>query len=257
MTAPTAASPGSPRTGPIPRRTWPAVTAALLILGMAAAMAAPPDRLQGDLQRLMYVHVPAAWLAYLAFAVTFGASLAWLLRHRPGADRLAAASAEVGVFFTGLALVLGSVWGKPVWGVWWTWDPRLVTTALLFFVYLGYLALRRAVADPEARARRAAVLGVLAFVQVPIVHLSVVWWRTLHQPPTVLKPGDPTIDHTMLAALLINVIAFTALYALLVAHRLELARLQDEAERALTEGEPPLAGAAVVPPKLEGVRKRG
>jgi heme exporter protein C len=241
-----------------PRRAWlPAATAGLLALGLAAAMAAPPDRLQGNLQRLMYVHVPAAWLAYLAFAVTFGASLAWLWRRRPGADRLAAASAEVGVFFTGLALVLGSVWGKPVWGVWWTWDPRLVTTALLLFVYLGYLALRRAVADPVARARRAAVLGVVAFVQVPIVHMSVVWWRALHQPPTVLKPGDPTIDHAMLAALLLNVAAFTVLYALLVARRLELARLEGEAERALAEGEPPLAGAAVVPPRLEGVRERG
>ncbi len=239
------------------RRAWPAATAGLLLLGLAAAMAAPPDRLQGNLQRLMYVHVPAAWLAYLAFAVTFGASLAWLLSRRPAADRLAAASAEVGVFFTGLTLVLGSIWGKPVWGVWWTWDPRLVTTALLFFVYLGYLALRRAVPDPTVRARRAAVLGVVAFVQVPIVHLSVVWWRALHQPPTVLKPGDPTIDHAMLAALLLNVAAFTALYALLVARRLELARLEAEAERALAEGEPPLAGAAVVPPPLEGVRERG
>jgi heme exporter protein C len=249
--------PGAPRTARTLRRAWPAATAALLVVGVVAAMVAPSDRLQGNLQRLMYVHVPAAWLAYLAFAVTFAASLAWLWRRRPGADRLAAASAEVGVFFTGLALVLGSVWGKPVWGVWWTWDPRLVTTALLFFVYLGYLALRRAVADPAARARRAAVLGVLAFVQVPIVHLSVVWWRALHQPPTVLKPGDPTIDHAMLAALLVNVVAFTALYALLVARRLELARLQDELERALVEGEPRLAGAAVVPPNLQGVRERG
>ena len=253
----TAGTPTPARADPTPRpgrRSWQlVVTGGLLALGLAAAMTAPPDRLQGNLQRLMYVHVPAAWLAYLAFAVTFGASVAWLWRRRPAADRLAAASAEVGVFFTGLALVLGSVWGKPVWGVWWTWDPRLVTTALLFFVYLGYLALRRAVADPLARARRAAVLGVVAFVQVPIVHMSVVWWRALHQPPTVLKPGDPTIDHLMLAALLVNVVAFTALYALLVARRLELAWLEDEAERVLAEGEPPLAGAAVVPPRPEGM----
>jgi heme exporter protein C len=257
----TAGTPTSSRTAPTARaarRIWlPVATAVLLGLGLAAAMAAPPDRLQGNLQRLMYVHVPAAWLAYLAFAVTFAASLAWLWRRRPGADRLAAASAEVGVFFTGLALVLGSVWGKPVWGVWWTWDPRLVTTALLFFVYLGYLAVRRAVADPVARARRAAVLGVVTFVQVPIVHLSVVWWRALHQPPTVLKPGDPTIDHAMLAALLLNVAAFTALYGLLVACRLELARLEDEAEGVLAEGEPPLAGAAVTPPRPEGMGEHG
>jgi heme exporter protein C len=138
-------------------------------------------------------------------------------------------------------------------GVWWTWDPRLVTTALLLFVYLGYLALRRAIGDREVRARRSAVLGVVAFVQVPIVHMSVVWWRSLHQPPTVLRPGDPAIDHRMLAALLVNLAAFTVVFLLLLRQRLRLERLRDEldAEAAVAAGELPVAGAAVAPPRLE------
>lgn len=216
--------------------------------GLALALAAPPDRLQGDIQRLMYVHVPSAWLAYLAFGVTLVGSVGWLLRRDPRWDRLAASSAELGVLFTGLALATGSIWGKPVWGVWWTWDPRLVTTALLFVVYLGYLALRRTSDDPVARARRAAVLGVVAFVQVPIVHLSVVWWRTLHQPPSVVRAGGPSMDPAMLAALVANVVAFTLVYVAILRRRLLLARFDDEAAAALAAG--PLAGAAVVPPRV-------
>ena len=232
-------------------RRLPIAVAVVFAVGLVAAILAPPDRLQGDLQRLMYVHVPAAWIAFLSFAVTLAASVAWLWRREPRFDRVAAASAEVGVFFTGLAIALGSVWGKPTWGVWWTWDPRLVTTAVMFFVYLGYLALRRAVLDPTARARRSAVYGVVAFVQVPIVHLSVVWWRALHQPPTVLKPGDPSIDHTMLAALGINVLAFTLLYLLLLRARVRLAVAEEEREtRQLAEGLE-LAGSAVDAPRLE------
>lgn len=232
-------------------RRLPIVVAVVGAAGLVAAFWSPPDYLQGELVRLMYVHVPAAWTAYLAYAVTLAASLAWLRRRRPGLDRLAAASAEVGVFFTGLAIALGSIWGKPTWGVWWTWDARLVTTALLFFVYLGYLALRRATPDPMVRARRSAVYGVVAFAQVPLVHFSVLWWRTLHQPPTVLRPGDPAIDHTMLATLLLNVLAFTLVFALLVRARARLAAVESELDAA-EEGRPRLAGDAVAAPRWEG-----
>ncbi len=220
-----------------------------LVAGLGLALAAPPDRLQGDLQRLMYVHVPSAWLAYLAFAVTFIGSVGWLVRRRTGWDRLAASSAELGVVFTGLALATGSIWGKPVWGVWWTWDPRLVTTALLFVVYLGYLALRRSVDDAATRAGRAAVLGVVAFVQVPIVHLSVVWWRTLHQPPTIIRSGGPSLHPAMLAALLANLAAFTLVYAALLRWRVELARLDEQLAASPAEG--PLAGEAVTAPRVD------
>jgi heme exporter protein C len=246
-------------TSPTPR-TWPMVaTGALLGLGLAGALLTPADRVQGQLSRLLYVHVPAAWLAYLAFAVTLAGSVWWVVRRSMWADALAAASAEVGVFFTELTLVLGAIWGKPVWGVWWTWDPRLVSTAVLFLVYTGYLALRRATLDPTIRARRAAVLGVVAFAQVPIVHLSVVWWRSLHQPATVLRPADPTqnIDPVMLTALLVNLAAFTALYGWLVSRRLHLARLEAEAEQALLAGEPEVAGAGISPPRLGEVTERG
>lgn len=224
------------------------LAAVAMAAGLVAGLTAPPDQLQGNLQRLMYVHVPAAWLAFLSFGITFGASVGWLWKKRPRLDRLAAASAEVGVFFTGLTIVLGAVWGKPVWGVWWTWDPRLVTTALMFFVYLGYLALRRATLDPVVRARRAAVFGVLAFAQVPVVHMSVIWWRALHQPPTVLRPGDPTIDHVMLAALLLNVLAFTLVYAMLLRARIRLAAAEAALEAAQDGEGVNLAGRAVTAP---------
>ncbi|GAA3550497.1 cytochrome c biogenesis protein CcsA [Amycolatopsis ultiminotia] len=233
-------------------RRLPAAALVLLAGGLVGAVLAPPDRFQGDYQRLMYVHVPTAWVAYLCFGLTGVASALWLWRRTGRFDRLAAASAELGVLFTGLTIVLGSWWGKPVWGVWWTWDPRLVTTALMFFVYLGYLALRRATLDPLARARRSAVLGVVAVVQVPVVHMSVVWWRALHQPPTVLKPGDPTIDHRMLAVLLLNVVAFTVFALMLLRARLRLTVLEDELATARAAEDTEVAGGVVTAPQLEG-----
>jgi heme exporter protein C len=187
-----------------------AAVAALVaaVLGLAVA---PPDSVQGQPQRLMYVHVPAAWVGYLAFAVVLVASVGYLLRRDLRWDRHARAAAELGTGLTALAIVTGSLWGRPVWGVWWAWEPRLITTVVLLVVYLGYLGIRTRTADPEASARRAAVVGIAAFVNVPIVHFSVVWWRTLHQPPTVLRPGGPAdaIAPAMLAALLAGVIAFT------------------------------------------------
>ena len=230
----------------------PVTAVAVTAAGLVAALTAPPDQLQGDLQRLMYVHVPAAWLALLSFVITFAASAGWLWRRKQRYDQLAASAAETGVFFTALTIVLGAVWGKPVWGVWWTWDPRLVTTALLFFIYLGYLALRRATVDPSQRARRAAIFGIVSFVQVPIVHFSVLWWRSLHQPPTVLRPGDPTIEHSMLATLIVNLVGFTLLALLLLRSRLRLAAMQDHLEAALRDDNYDVAGGSVEPPRLEG-----
>ena len=190
----------------------------------------PPDAVQGQVQRLMYVHVPAAWLAYLSFLVVFIGSVAFLITKQTRWDRLAAASAEVGVLFTALTIILGSLWGKPVWGTWWTWDPRLTTTAILLLIYLGYLAVRRLPASPKRRARWAAVIGIVGFLDVPIVHLSVVWWRSLHQPPTILRPGAPTIAGSMLAALLLGVVAFSVLYTYLMVLRLRVARIEERQE---------------------------
>jgi heme exporter protein C len=176
-----------------------------------ALLVAPPDALQGEAQRLMYVHVPAAWASYLAFAVTAAASVLYLLRRDLRFDRGAQAAAELGVGLTALAIVLGSLWARPTWGTWWTWDPRLVSTTVLLLVYVGYLGVRGLAVDPHENARRAAVVGVLAVATIPVVHFSVVWWRALHQPPSVLRPGGPqdAVPTPMLAALLAGVLAFT------------------------------------------------
>lgn len=221
-----------------------------LLTALVVGLVVPPDAVQGDLQRIMYVHVPSAWLAYLAFTVTLVASVAYLMTRRMRWDHLAGASAEVGVVFTGLALATGMMWGKPVWGVWWTWDARLVLTAVMFFVYLGYLALRRSIDDPELRARRAAVLGIVAVAQIPIVHFSVTWWRGLHQPPTILRPDKPQIDSPLLFALLMAVAAFTVVFAALVRRRRELIEAEDAALEATPDEA--TAGADVSAPLVGG-----
>ena len=209
------------------------------VLGWLAALAlavgmimgfgvAPREATQGNVQRIMYLHVPTAWVAYLAFGIVLLASIAYLWKRRPGADRLAHASAEVGVIFTGITIAAGSIWGKPTWGTWWTWDARLTTVAILFVMYLGYLLLRGMIDDRERGALYCAVLGIVGALNVPLVHFSVYWWRTLHQPPSVLKPGAATMPPVILAALLVNVTAFTLLYVYFVAKRVRL--LRDEAE---------------------------
>jgi heme exporter protein C len=218
----------------------------VVLLAATAVMAlvgAPPDAVQGDAQRLMYLHVPAAWLAYLAFTVTAIASVLWLIPRTRSTtwDLLAGASAEVGVLFTGLTLAMGSIWGKPIWGSWWEWDARLTTTAVLFFLYLGYLSLRRAGGGPDQRAKRCAIAALIAFVDVPIVHFSVNWFQTLHQQGTVFnRKMDVEISGTMAATLVLSVFAFTALYGYLVARRMELLSLEEgfeerELARAIAE----------------------
>jgi heme exporter protein C len=210
---------------------------ALVALVVVGLFVAPPDAFQGDAQRLMYLHVPAAWLAYLAFGVTAVCSALYLWGRTRSLvwDRIAGASAELGVVFTGLTLLLGSLWGRPIWGVWWAWDARLVTTAVLFFLYLGYLALRRIPAALDVRAKRCGVAALIAFVDVPIVHFSVTWWRTLHQEATVFNPDlDVQIEGTMALALWLGVLSFTLLYVYLLDLRYRLEVLdEDRDERDL------------------------
>ena len=208
-----------------------AALAALVALVVLGLFVAPPDAVQGDAQRLMYLHVPAAWIAYLAFGVTSIASLLYLWPRTRSLvwDRIAGASAELGVVFTGLTLLLGSLWGRPVWGVWWAWDARLVTTAVLFFLYVGYLALRRVPAALDVRAKRSAIAALIAFVDVPIVHFSVTWWRTLHQEGTVFNDKlDAEIHGTMALALWVGVLAFTLLYVFLLDLRYRLEALDED-----------------------------
>ncbi|MFQ5515985.1 MAG: cytochrome c biogenesis protein CcsA [Acidimicrobiia bacterium] len=234
------------------QRFFDIAAAGTLGTALLVALAVPPEQTQGDLARMLFIHVPAAWLAYVAFGVTMFASAAYLLRGDFKWDRLAAASAEVGVYFTGLAIALGMIWGKPTWGVWWTWDARLVLTAVLFFVYVGYLALRRAIVDPGLRARRAAVMGILAIVQIPVVHFSVIWWRTLHQPPSLLRPDSLQLDPPFRAAVVMALVAFSLVYVALVMRRIQLAALEAEVEAAV--GELPVAGTTITAPVLEDGR---
>jgi heme exporter protein C len=182
----------------------------------------PQDVVQGESVRIMYVHVPSAWIAYLAFIVTAVASAGWLFgkKHSMGFDRFAGASAEVGVMFMAITLITGSLWGRLTWGEFWQWDPRLTTTAFLFVTYLGYLAVRRLEGSKEQRARRSAVVAMLAVLEIPLVHFSVVLWRSLHQGATILNPsGDVKMDGLMLFTLFSGVVGFTLVFVWLVLHR--------------------------------------
>lgn len=209
---------------------WVALLA-LVGAQVAGFALSPPDRDMGHLQKIMYVHVPAAWNAFLAFTIVFVASLLYLWRRSERHDLLAASAAEVGVVLTALTLALGSIWGRPTWGVWWTWDPRLTTTAILLVMYAGYLALRAFTEDAERRARWSAAVGVLGFLNVPIVYLSVRWWRTLHQ----VQSSPSTVDSAYVLGLRLNAIAFflVFLYFLLVRYR--AARLERAADEFLEE----------------------
>lgn len=214
-----------------------AVLAVFLGSQLFGIATSPPEVGMGHLQKIMYVHVPSAWSAFIAFGVVFVMGLLYLARRRESDDLLAASAAEVGVVLTGLTLVLGSIWGKPTWGVWWTWDPRLTSTAVLFVIFVGYLSLRAFVEDPEQRARWSAAVGILGFLNVPIVYMSVRWWRTLHQPGS----SPATVDTPYVWGLRSNAIAFLVLTIYLVARRYQAASLERaaealEEEKALSPG---------------------
>lgn len=203
------------------------ILSALALLSMGAALYAallyaPTERLQGNVQRIFYFHVPLAWVAYLAFFVVLVASCAYLIRRAPIWDALARSSAEVGLIYTTLMLITGSLWARPIWGTWWSWDARLTTTLLLWFIYVGYLMLRSSVQDEEKAARYAAVLGIIGALDIPIIHQSVVWWRSLHPESVVMASGGPAMPASMLTALMISIVAFTVVYGVLVVFRLRL-----------------------------------
>jgi heme exporter protein C len=211
---------------------------ALVVLGGYMGLVwSPPDVDQGNVMRILYLHVPTIWTAYLAYFLVLVASVLYLWKRDLKWDRLAGSAAELGVLLTALTLAVGSVWAKPVWGVWWTWDPRLTTTAILFVIYAGYLMLRTMALDPISRAKQSAVVGIIGFIDIPIVHMSVLWWRSLHQVPTVLQPGlsNPPMDARMEVALFVNVVAFTVLFVFLLGQRLKLARLEQCRDEVLWE----------------------
>ena len=217
----------------------------LLLLGASGYgmfFLARPDRVQGDAYRILYLHVPLAWVAFLAFGVVFAAALAHLRTGAARWDRLGRASAEVGVVFTSLVLLTGSIWGQPIWGTWWSWDPKLTTTLILWFLYLAYLMVR-AYAEPPRGPRYAAVLGIVGFVDVPLVYLSSYWWRTLHPQPAVgpLAANQPSAAIVWL--LLFALGAFTVFYVFLVRLRQEAEELSERVAEIRARGGAPLPRA--------------
>ncbi len=225
------------------------VATAAVAYGAYLAFTAPLDALQGEFTRMIYIHVPTLWLAFLAFGVTALGSIAYLITRKPRWDRLAASSAEIGVLFSVVGVFTGMVWGQAVWGQAWDWgDARLATTAVMIFVYLGYLALRHSIADPEVRAKRAAILGAIAVIQVPLVYFSVNLVRTLHQTQSI-RPDGSTMPTEILVALLVNVGAFTLLYIALMMARMHVAVLEE-----IRIGATVVAGDAVAPPRLSDVK---
>jgi heme exporter protein C len=180
---------------------------------------APPDYQQGDSYRIMFIHVPAAWMSMFVYVVMAGAGLIGLVWHIKLAEMVAISSATVGASFTFLALITGSLWGKPMWGAWWVWDARLTSELILLFLYLGVIALYNAIEDKRTAARSTAILALVGVVNIPIIHYSVEWWNTLHQGPTVSKFGAPSIDVSMLIPLLLMAVAFKLYYALVVLMR--------------------------------------
>ncbi|MBW3552340.1 MAG: cytochrome c biogenesis protein CcsA [Gemmatimonadetes bacterium] len=215
---------------------WLVVASAVALAAVIGAQifgfrTSPPDMAMGDLQKIMYVHVPAAWNAFLAFFVVFWASVVYLWRRTERADLLAASAAEVGAVFTGLTLLLGSIWGRPTWGVWWTWDARLTSTAVLFIIFVGYLALRSFTDDPDRRGRWSAAVGIFGALNVPIVYMSVRWWRTLHQ----VQSTPETLSPAYRAALRLNGLAFLLLLIVFIAWRYRAARIERRAELVAEE----------------------
>jgi len=217
--------------------------AALLLLAVGVFLAlfvAPPDYQQGDASRIMYVHVPAAWMSMFVYGCMAAASVAAFVFKHPLGDVAAKAAAPAGAVFTALALVTGMLWGKPMWGAWWVWDARLTSVLILFFLYIAYIALWDAIEEPTRAARMARILCLVGAVNIPIIHFSVEWWNTLHQGSTVFRLDGPKMPPSMLTPLLVMAIAYTVLFAalLLVRMRTEILGRRLRTLRLNLEGAP-------------------
>jgi heme exporter protein C len=217
------------------RMALPPVALGLLAVGHYIGLfVAPPDREMGDVQRIMYAHVPAVWAALVALTINFVCSVTYLFKQSWKTDSLAEASAEVGLLFGAVGVLLGAIWGKPTWGVYWTWDPRLTTAAIMLVTYMGYMALRRFVEDPEKRATWSSVVGIISAVNLPIIWFSVKWWRSLHQ----VQSSPKTVDSAMVVPLRVSAFAFLAFMILFMIHRYRIAQHERQLEVALPEALP-------------------
>lgn len=211
------------------RRILPSLAFLAVVLAVIrAAFFTPLEAKQGAAQKIFYLHVPAAWVAFLAFFLVAVASAVYLWLRDPRLDRFAESSAEVGVIFTTVVLITGPLWAKPIWGTWWAWwDVRLVSTLFLWFIYVSYIVLRGAVEAPELRARYSAILGILGALLIPFIHLSVYLFSTMHPMPIVGKPSAPSLPPEMLLTLMLSLGAFTLLYVAFVRARYRLAVERD------------------------------
>jgi len=219
-----------------PRRRRRGILAGLTLIFIVIGLywgliVAPPDAYQGEAQRIMYLHIPSILTAYLSFFLVFVGSCLYLWKREKRDDNLAHSAAEIGVVLTALTIVEGAIWGRPTWGVWWTWDARLTLTAVLLLIFIGYLMLRSLVEEESRAASSAAILGIIGFLDIPLIHMSVYWWRTLHQPPSILRPDKApweTIHPALLTALAINFVAFLLLFFYLLSLRLRVGELTEE-----------------------------
>src|SRR6266550_9030007 len=192
---------------------------------------APPDAYQGEVQRIMYLHLPSILTAYLSYFLVFIGSGMYLWKREKRDDILAHSAAELGVLFTALTIIEGSLWGRPTWGVWWTWDARLTLTAILLLIYTGYLMLRSLIEDESRAESAAAVLGIIGFLDIPLIHMSLYWCRTLHQPPSILQPNKApweNVHPSMLTALAISFVGFLLLYFYLLSLRYRLGEMREK-----------------------------
>ncbi len=211
----------------------------LLACGLWVFVFAPTETEQGFVQKIMYIHVPSVIVTYLAFFVTFAFGIAYLWKRLLVFDRIAKVSAEIGLIFCAMVLLSGAIWGRPTWGTYWVWDARLTTTLLLFLIFLGYFLLRLSVQDREKEARFASVLGIIGFLDIPIVHKSVEWWRTLHQPSTLFKVEEgaakPAMPPELLYPLLACMFAMLLFYGYLLLLRWQMEENQDQLHEALAQ----------------------
>ena len=211
------------------------ITVLLFVVGLYMSFTTEGDYQQGDTVRIMYVHVPAAWLSMMCYSVMALSAIGTLVWRHPLADVSHKAAAPLGAAFTLIALITGSLWGKPMWGTWWVWDARLTSVFILFLMYLGLIAFNRAMDDPGRAARVSAVMILVGFVNIPIIKFSVEWWNTLHQPASVIRLDGPTVDPEFLWPLLVMAVAFTMLFFTLhfAAMRNEIWRRRVSAQRRM------------------------
>ena len=210
---------------------WLGAALVALLLGIAGYTAffiAPTERTMGDIQRIFYFHVTSAWTGFLSFFIVFIANVAYLVARKPRWDSLAVSAAEVGLAFTTVVLVTGPIWAHPVWGIWWTWDARLTSTFVLWLLYVVYLILRNLLEDPERRATVSAVYGIFAFLDVPIVYMSIRWWRTQHPQPVIAGGSGSGLDATMWRVVLVCWAALLSLMVLVLRSRYQLEKLRHE-----------------------------